>query len=49
MGKLLDIYNTKKQAGAAVNDLSGPHFEDQWWIGAKSYVSVLINKEMFCQ
>jgi len=37
VGKLLDIYNTKKQAGAAVNDLSGPHFEDQWWIGAKSY------------
>ena len=26
----------KKPAGA--EDLDGPHWEDQWWIGAKSYV-----------
>ena len=23
------------------NTLGEPHFEDQWWIGAKSYVSII--------
>ena len=27
-------------------ELTGPHYEDQWWIGAKSYVSFLIDERI---
>jgi hypothetical protein len=27
-----------KKEGA--HDLEGPHYEDQWWMGGKSYVSL---------
>ena len=48
MKRLIEIYESKKEAMSKVveNELSGPHYEDQWWIGAKSYVRVLIHKQM---
>ena len=37
--------HTRKQMMEGVkpgeNDLSFPYFDDQWWIGAKSYVSFM--------
>ena len=42
---LLDIYysdsNTPQRPliENSETDLAGPHYEDQWWIGARSYVS----------
>ena len=35
--KLLDIYYSKN---GKPDQLGGPHYEDQWWIGARSYVSL---------
>merc|ERR1711963_658866 len=32
---LLDIYYSKSDVPQ--NPLEGPHYEDQWWIGARSY------------
>ena len=42
--RLLAIYNAKKNRmeKAGEGDLREPHYEDQWWIGAKSYVSNLM-------
>jgi len=41
VGKLKERHSKKRQMeGKDDNDngiLTGPHFEDQWWIGAKSY------------
>ena len=42
---LLDIYYSKSNTPqkpfieGSQADLEGPHYEDQWWIGARSYVS----------
>ena len=35
--KLLDIYYSQN---STPDQFEGPHYEDQWWIGARSYVSV---------
>merc|ERR1719242_2297408 len=36
VSKLIEKHNKKRQ-GEGLTGLAGPHFEDQWWIGAKSY------------
>ena len=33
--QLMQRLDTKKSVG---EELQGPHYDDQWWIGAKSYV-----------
>merc|ERR1711997_167248 len=37
--RLIEIWRTKKESAPAKveGELTGPHYEDQWWIGAKSY------------
>ena len=36
MGKLLE--KMTEEGKLVEGELDGPHWEDQWWIGAKSYV-----------
>jgi len=36
VSKLIEKHNKKRQV-EGLTGLAGPHFEDQWWIGAKSY------------
>ena len=36
VNKLLEKFPDKMTKG---EELEGPHYEDQWWIGARSYVS----------
>ena len=36
MGKLLE--KMTEEGRLVEGELDGPHWEDQWWIGAKSYV-----------
>ena len=42
--RLLDIHYSQNNIDkSSEQDLAGPHYEDQWWIGARSYVSTLIS------
>ena len=36
--KLMALYRMRSTE-ESTSDETGPHFDDQWWIGAKSYVS----------
>ena len=45
VNKLLEKFPDKMKKG---EELEGPHYDDQWWIGAKSAVSlseIVVNKK----
>ena len=41
VNQLLQRYPDKTETG---EELEGPHYDDQWWIGAKSHVSFFLVK-----
>ena len=41
VNQLIDRHSKRRQDLVEANNLGEPHFEDQWWIGAKSYVSII--------